>query len=639
MKKCSSCGHTKDDAEFVHPLKGTQFKTCANCLIKKSTHSSRALVEYGVQPIHDRKCNATWKLRSSKSHAESEVDTTLREHAMTLRDQGATLRDHDATLRDHEVRLTMAATSPNADLAEWMPLRDTSEVIGPGDLVEVRDCQISLKISGVGLLFVVSTAPFLTGNVPEGEALTNGCAVALIGQVPVKVVGSVAANQCLAPSGRDDGTAVATDELTLIRSMEAATATDDGSFHLVNALVNAGSEPGCASKHNRARKRRLARKKEKTHTALSDFVMLDSETNSVVEEDDSTTDVDSLASAHSCVKRLVEENSELRAKLAHRERSEHAMRGGMRLLLRETFSLLVQKIARGAAARRATARKIAAVIVLQSYARSALCLRQRRFALRCVVQLQTRARICAARTALTEERAAAAAVVIQSVARRYLVLTTTALGKHLAKHRRLAVQHERTQEQLIELHERTNKQLIELHERTKEELKLAITLRLNECSAHERTNKQLEVTKATLSNTQTFLFNECSAHERTNKQLEVTKDTLSYTQGNLSYTQVKLSKIEIELNSMSKAVKNFLNKGRDVMVAGSALGFRADDIANHNKHWKGKIAEVLEGGKFRIMMSELVESANKGIPFTMVVSADRFVSYVDRPQLASIIVV
>ncbi|KAH8073000.1 hypothetical protein JL720_11091 [Aureococcus anophagefferens] len=75
-----------------------------------------------------------------------------------------------------------ADTAGAPDLAEWMPLKDPSEPVGPGDLVEMVDKKISRVVTGRGRCFVV----------------------------PIKVVGAVRESQCLAPSGRDDGTAVAT---------------------------------------------------------------------------------------------------------------------------------------------------------------------------------------------------------------------------------------------------------------------------------------------------------------------------------------------------------------------------------------------------------------------------------------------
>ncbi|KAK7254874.1 hypothetical protein SO694_00135075 [Aureococcus anophagefferens] len=202
----------------------------------------------------------------------------------------------------------------------WMPLKDPSEPVGPGDLVEMVDKKISRVVTGRGRCFVVSTAPILTGNVPDDETLATGRAVAMIGQVPVKVVGAVRESQCLAPSGRDDGTAAATDAATGISSMETVAAAGE-SVRLVTALVNAGSHA-----LSKTQKRREARKKKKSES----FVVVgddDADATSGV-----ATDLESAASTHACVQQLIDEKRALAEQLGAISEQNRAFARRMRVL-------------------------------------------------------------------------------------------------------------------------------------------------------------------------------------------------------------------------------------------------------------------------------------------------------------------
>ena len=72
-------------------------------------------------------------------------------------------------------------------------------------MVELLDGTISRIITGGGQVFVVSSYPMVVANKPAGlsteELESLGRPVVLIGQAPVKLVGSCAANDMLVPSG------------------------------------------------------------------------------------------------------------------------------------------------------------------------------------------------------------------------------------------------------------------------------------------------------------------------------------------------------------------------------------------------------------------------------------------------------
>jgi len=102
-------------------------------------------------------------------------------------------------------------TGGGADYAEWLPLRDATETLEPGDVVGVFAGSVSLATSGAQQNLVVSTNPVLVGNAASAETGTReGCErIAFLGQAPVKVRGRVSAGDFLLVSGRGDGTAVA----------------------------------------------------------------------------------------------------------------------------------------------------------------------------------------------------------------------------------------------------------------------------------------------------------------------------------------------------------------------------------------------------------------------------------------------
>jgi hypothetical protein len=376
---CKSCGSTKGSEAFIHPTTLKQGKTCADCIMKRSAAAS--------------------------SRPAAGVDATLNNHA--------------ARLDDHETRIAVversATVSSRADFAEWMPLKDPSEPVGPGDLVEEHDGKISRVVTGRGSCFVVSTAPFLTGNVPDAETLATGRAVVMIGQAPVKVAGAVREGQCLAASGEDDGTAVASDCPTGIKAMEAAEALE--SFQLVRALVNAGSHAIAAPELTKKQKRRRARKQKNRPAADFVFVAADGDSEATDE-----TDLDSLASSHSCVRKLIEENKQLYAALR-----------GTRVLFRDPS--LLQRVGRGFVARRRAAGILRAIVKIQAASRASLKVAQRRALLRSVVSLQSRVRVRRACAVLYRARSLAASTKITASARRYLVLTTTVVGKLLSRTR------------------------------------------------------------------------------------------------------------------------------------------------------------------------------------------------------------
>ena len=176
-----------------------------------------------------------------------------------------------------------------------------------------------------------------------------------------------------------------------------------------------GAGDGTFTKSQLRRQRRRNKKAARAAARALDFVLVGDDAAS-----DSTTDLDSLASTHSCVRALVEENRQLSAGLR-----------GMRLLLRDPSARLVQRVSRGMMGRRRAKSRFAAVRKIQAMVRRRA---KRKFAAAVEIQKIVRGLPCVA----LRLKCLRASVVIAAALRRYHVLSATPLGRLLSKTRRLA---------------------------------------------------------------------------------------------------------------------------------------------------------------------------------------------------------
>jgi hypothetical protein len=102
-------------------------------------------------------------------------------------------------------------TSGGADFAEFVPRLDPDEDIHPAEIVGLFGEAVTQRTDGADRVLVVSSQPVVVGNDPgqSSEARADYEQVALIGQVPVKVQGSVRAGDYVVASGRGDGIGLA----------------------------------------------------------------------------------------------------------------------------------------------------------------------------------------------------------------------------------------------------------------------------------------------------------------------------------------------------------------------------------------------------------------------------------------------
>ena len=150
---------------------------------------------------------------------EDTNDSSSRALAVKIGDSSPTDVDHYITFYDADDNYqgaiegtgsgTVQLDGTTADYGEYMPKRDSTADIETADVVGVVDGSITKLTDEAGQALVVSDRSIVTGNSPGPDAADREDheVCAFVGQVPVKVRGSVDAGDLLVPSGEHDGTA------------------------------------------------------------------------------------------------------------------------------------------------------------------------------------------------------------------------------------------------------------------------------------------------------------------------------------------------------------------------------------------------------------------------------------------------
>lgn len=107
--------------------------------------------------------------------------------------------------------------SGSGDYAEWLPKEDPGTFYTPGELVGIRNGFVTRNLTGADKIMVVSTNPIVLGNMPIDGQENNYVKIAFMGQVPVKVLGTVKPGDYILPSelGNGFGKAVNPDQMEL----------------------------------------------------------------------------------------------------------------------------------------------------------------------------------------------------------------------------------------------------------------------------------------------------------------------------------------------------------------------------------------------------------------------------------------
>jgi len=100
--------------------------------------------------------------------------------------------------------------SGGADYAEYLMRKSTETPMSYGDIVGVaNDGTVSRQTEGANRMMVVTNRPVVLGNMPDDGDEQKYEKVGFMGQLPVKVWGSVEAGDYVLPSGHEDGTGIA----------------------------------------------------------------------------------------------------------------------------------------------------------------------------------------------------------------------------------------------------------------------------------------------------------------------------------------------------------------------------------------------------------------------------------------------
>jgi hypothetical protein len=97
------------------------------------------------------------------------------------------------------------AGSASSDFAEAMPRDPKSKPIKAGSIVGVRNGLVSLTTEDAECLFVITDRPAVLGNAPPKDKRNAYEMLSFIGQVPVRVAGSVQPGDFIVASGHADG--------------------------------------------------------------------------------------------------------------------------------------------------------------------------------------------------------------------------------------------------------------------------------------------------------------------------------------------------------------------------------------------------------------------------------------------------
>lgn len=114
-------------------------------------------------------------------------------------------------------QIGVAYQSGSGDYAEWLPKENPMEKFVPGELVGVKNGVVSKNTFGAEKVMVVSTSPIMLGNMPQEKDENKFVKIAFMGQVPVRVLGTVQPGDFILPSelGSGLGKAVHPDEMTI----------------------------------------------------------------------------------------------------------------------------------------------------------------------------------------------------------------------------------------------------------------------------------------------------------------------------------------------------------------------------------------------------------------------------------------
>ncbi|NOR74450.1 MAG: hypothetical protein GQ525_04765, partial [Draconibacterium sp.] len=120
-------------------------------------------------------------------------------------------------MADAYYKLGVEYSSGNGDYAEWLERVNPEEIINAGDIVGVTGGKITKNLTNAEQVMAVSTRPIVLGNTPPEGETHLGNNIAFMGQIPVKIMGTVSTGDYIVAKGEiaGYGIAVSSDNMTL----------------------------------------------------------------------------------------------------------------------------------------------------------------------------------------------------------------------------------------------------------------------------------------------------------------------------------------------------------------------------------------------------------------------------------------
>ena len=104
-----------------------------------------------------------------------------------------------------EGNIGVSYSSGAADYAEWLPKQKITDQFRQGDIVGVKNGEVTKNTWGAEKIMIVSSNPIVIGNMPLNNNEENNVMIAFMGQVPVKVLGEVSPGDYILPNILGDG--------------------------------------------------------------------------------------------------------------------------------------------------------------------------------------------------------------------------------------------------------------------------------------------------------------------------------------------------------------------------------------------------------------------------------------------------
>jgi hypothetical protein len=128
---------------------------------------------------------------------------------VALANLGLAIGEEAVFIAFSEANVGVSYQSGAGDYAEWLPKQNPSDVFMEGELVGIKNGFVTKNTWGVEKIMIVSTRPIVLGNMPQKNDEKNNVKIAFMGQVPVKVIGTIEPGDYILPSDLGSGFAKA----------------------------------------------------------------------------------------------------------------------------------------------------------------------------------------------------------------------------------------------------------------------------------------------------------------------------------------------------------------------------------------------------------------------------------------------